>query len=77
MAVKNSGKPSPMKLWPKSEKAKFVKVGFEVETGGKEASVARLASASAYGIVRYLYDCPRNKFKFADDRSGSQWQEWE
>jgi hypothetical protein len=66
-----------MKLWPKSERAKFVRVGFDVETGGKEAAVTRLASASAYGIARYLYDCPRNKFKFADDRSGTQWQEWE
>jgi len=66
-----------MKLWPKSEKAKFVKVGFDVETGGREAAVVRLANASAYGIVRYFYNCPMNKFKFADDRSGTQWQEWE
>jgi hypothetical protein len=66
-----------MKLWPKSEKSKVIKVGFDVEPQGKEAAVDRLASASAYGIVRYLYNCPRNKFKFADDRSGTQWQEWE
>ena len=62
------------KLWPKSERDKVVKVGFDVEPGGREAAVTRLANASAYAIVRYLYNCGRNKFKFADDRSGTQWE---
>jgi hypothetical protein len=69
---------APMvKLWPESERAKFIKVGFDVESGGKEAAVVRLANALAYGIVRHLYNCPKDKFKFADDRSGAHWQDWE
>lgn len=65
------------KLWPESESGKSVKVGFDIEPGGREAAVARLAGASAYGVVRYLYNCGRNKFKFSDDRSGAHWQDWE
>ncbi|GAH63224.1 unnamed protein product [marine sediment metagenome] len=64
------------KLWPKSAKSKSIKVGFEVESGGREVAVARLSTACAYCTTRYFYDCPREKFKIADDRSGIGWESW-
>ncbi len=64
------------KLWPKSAKSKSIKVGFEIEDSGREVATTRLAEASAYCLVRYFYDCPKDKFKIADDRSGVGWQNW-
>jgi len=64
------------RLWPEALESKRVRVGFEVESRGLDAAVSRLTSASAYCIVRYFYDCPRNKFKIADDRSAVEWGEW-
>jgi len=61
------------KLWPGSAETKGVRVGFEVESHGREAAVARLASASAHCIVRYFYDCPVGKFKIADDIGYISW----
>jgi len=65
------------KLWPKSAKSKSIKVGFEVESGTREAAVSRLSSALAYCTTRYFYDCPREKFRIADDKSGVGWEDWE
>ena len=65
------------KLWPKSAKSKSVKVGFEVERNGQQAAVKRLASACAYCMTRYFYDCPKKKFKIADDKSGVGWESWD
>jgi hypothetical protein len=64
------------KLWPESAKSKSIKVGFEFEDGGQEAALARLAGSLARCTVRYFYDCPKNKFKIADDRSGAGWENW-
>ncbi len=64
------------RLWPDSTKNKSIKVGFEVEPRGREAGVARLAAACAHCIVRFLYNCPKNKFKVTDDRSGIGWKNW-
>ena len=65
------------KLWPESAKSKGIKVGFEVEEHGREVAIARLTSACAYCTTRYLYDCPKNKFKIAEDKSGIGWGNWE
>lgn len=65
------------KLWPKSAKSKSIKVGFEFESGGRKAAVARLSAACAYCTTRYFYDCPKEKFKIADDKSGIGWENWE
>ena len=64
------------KLWPKWEKSKSIKVGFEIESHGRLVAVKRQAAASAHCIVRYLYNCPENQFKIADDRSGIAWKSW-
>jgi len=65
------------KLWPKSAKSKSIKVGFEVERHGQQVAVKRLASACAYCMTRYFYDCPKKKFKIADDKSGVGWESWD
>ena len=64
------------KLWPESAKSKSIKVGFEIEQRGQEVAVKRLAAGCAHCIVRYLYDCPKNKFKIADDKSDVAWKSW-
>ena len=64
------------KLWPRSAKSKSVKVGFEIESRGREAAVHRLVAASAHCTVRHLYDCPKDKFKISDDRSNIGWESW-
>jgi len=64
------------KVWPKSFGGKGIKVGFEFEERGRGVGVARLSAASAHCVTRYLYDCPMDKFKIADDRSGEAWENW-
>ena len=64
------------KLWPEAVHSKSIKVGFEVEAAGQEVAVKRLANACAYCTVRYLYDCPVDKFRIAEDRSGVGWEDW-
>jgi hypothetical protein len=62
-------------LWP-GEGGKIVNVGFDMESG-QEKALARLSNSFSHCLTRYLYDCPAEKFKAADDRSGIGWQEWE
>lgn len=64
------------KLWPKSARSRSVKVGFEVEGRGREIAVARLVAACAHCTTRYLYNCRKNKFKIAEDRSRVGWESW-
>jgi len=64
------------KVWPKSFVSKGIKVGFEFDVRNVEIAVSRLSAASAHCITRYLYDCPMDKFKIADDRSGEAWENW-
>jgi len=61
------------KLWPKSAKSKSIKVGFEFEEHGQKAAVERLAASCAHCTIRYFYDCPKDKFKIFDDKSGIGW----
>ena len=64
------------KLWPESEENKNIKVGFEIDSRGREVAMARLIAASAYCTARYFYNCPKNKFKISEDRSHLAWQDW-
>ena len=64
------------KLWPVSAKSKSIKVGFDIEGDGREAANARLAAALAHCTTRYLYDCPEDRFKTADDRGSVGWKDW-
>ena len=62
------------KLWPESARSKSIKVGFEVESRGREVALARLVSALAHCTVRYFYNCPQAKFKIADDLTEIDWE---
>lgn len=62
------------KLWPEAGASKSVRVGFDVESYGLYVAVERLASALAHCTVRYLYDCSKENFKIADDRSDINWE---
>ena len=64
------------KIWPKAGKSKAVKVGFEFEERIQSVAIARLTAACAHCTVRYFYDCPKDKFNIADDRSGEAWENW-
>lgn len=61
------------KLWPESARGKTIKVGFDAERRGKLAAVARLATACAFCTTRYLYDCPKNKFRIIEDKTEIGW----
>ena len=65
------------KVWPEYAGSKGIKVGFEIEEKGREIATARLVAASAYCLVRYFYDCPKNRFRIAEDRSGVGWDSWD
>ncbi len=67
---------SNTKLWPK-QMSKPVKVGFEVEEGGRDVASKRLAAGSAHCLCRYLYDCPEKYFKSSVDRADRAWEQWE
>jgi len=64
------------KLWPRLEQSKTVRVGFEVESRGQEAGVMRLVRDFAHCTTRYFYNCRKDKFKIADDRSDAAWENW-
>jgi len=61
------------KLWPTSAKGKGIRVGFEVESKGKDIASVRLATAAAKCIVRYLYDCLKAEFKTSDETENIGW----
>lgn len=63
------------RLWPTSGAGKSIKVGFEIGERGRELAAKRLVSACAYCIVRYLYDCRKNKFKIFDEKSDIGWRD--
>ncbi len=61
------------KIWPEFTGSKTIKVGFEIGQRSPELAVKRLVKACAHSIVRYLYDCPKDKFKIFDDKSDIGW----
>ena len=65
------------KLWPKSAESGNIKVGFDAEHRGQEVAMARLVVACAYCTTRYLYDCPKKKFKIIEDKKRIDWESWE
>jgi hypothetical protein len=61
-------------VWPGTEMGKSIQVGFEMEKD-RETAVYRLVSACAHCTTRYFYNCPRYKFKIADEGSRAGWEE--
>jgi len=64
-------------LWPDSIDGRGIRVAFDVEQGGYEVAIARLANSFAYCTVRYFYDCPLDEFKIFDDKTHASWQQWD
>ena len=62
------------KVWPESAESKGVKVSFETGEQGQEAAVERLVNACAHCTSRYLYNCPRYKFKISDEKRNIGWE---
>jgi hypothetical protein len=67
---------SSEKLWPADSKNKKIDVAFDASRGGSQVSFAHLAAAFAHCATRYFYDCPKNRFKIAEDKSAQAWKEW-
>jgi len=65
------------RLWPKEEASKSIRVGFECETGGFDKAISRLAIDSAFCTTRYFYDCPKARFRIADDKTRIDWEGWQ
>jgi hypothetical protein len=61
------------KMWPQFVDSKTIKVGFEIGQRSQKFAVVRLVEACAHCIARYLYDCPKDKFKIFDDKSDIGW----
>lgn len=64
-------------LWPDSIEGKGIRVAFDIEQGGYEAGIARLADSFAYCTIRYFYDCPLDEFRIFDDKSHTSWRQWD
>ncbi len=65
------------KLWPESEDARTIKVGFDTGERDQQKTVERLIADCAHCTTRYLYNCPKDEFKIFDERTDSAWQDWE
>jgi len=68
--------PSSEVLWPRSGEGKLLRVALEAERGGKEACAAKLAKAAAHCVVRYFYNCPKDKFRTWGERPDTRREEW-
>ena len=63
-------------IWPMSGFGKNSTVGFDVENGGRDEAIKRLANAAAHCIVRNLYNCPMDQFKIFEENSGEGMESW-
>ncbi len=61
------------RLWPQPDPARSIRVGFEIESRGREVAVSRLAAAAAHCVVRYFYNCPQDRFKIAEEIAEVEW----
>ena len=63
-------------IWPMSGFGKSSTVGFDVESGGSDEAMKRLANAAAHCIVRNLYNCPMDQFKIFEENAGAGMNSW-
>ena len=56
------------RLWPKGENERIVRVGFKLETDGRDRAYNRLISGVSHCITRSFYNCPRGKYKSNDEQ---------
>jgi len=64
------------RVWPGSEKSRRVTVGFELGPKGRTAALKRLADSYAHCLVRYFYNCPKDRFNTGDDMNRTGWKQW-
>jgi len=64
------------KVWPDIEDSKVIRVGYDVEKGDRAQAITRLAAAAAHCTTRYFYDCPKDKFRIAEDMSHISYEKW-
>ena len=63
-------------IWPMSGFGKNTTVGFDIESGGSDEAMKRLANATAHCIVRNLYNCPMDQFKIFEENAGAGMESW-
>jgi hypothetical protein len=63
-------------LWPDKLGGEQIEIAFDVEKRGNKAALARLAAAYSHCVTRYFYDCPRRRFKIADEKTVSEIKQW-
>lgn len=63
-------------LWPASGEPLAVRAQVELETQGRDRTITRLAEATAHCIVRHFYDCPRARYRTADEMDGTEAFGW-
>ena len=56
-------------VWPSDKQGLVVRIKVDYETKGYDKAAARLTAAMAHCITRYLYDCPRDRFRTRDEQS--------
>ena len=56
-------------VWPIDKQGRIVRIKVDYETKGYDKAAARLTAATAHCIARYLYDCPRDRFRTRDEQS--------
>ena len=56
-------------VWPSDKQGLVVRIKVDYETKGYDKAAARLTAATAHCITRYLYDCPRDRFRTRDEQS--------
>lgn len=64
------------RLWPVSMDGKPVHVAVELETKGRALAMARMTTAAAHCIVRYLHNCPKDQFDIREEQKEYEMYSW-
>ncbi len=63
-------------VWPDTRAGKVIRVKVDLETKGREATVARLTTATAHCITRFFYNCPRDRFRISEEQVIYEMTDW-
>jgi len=63
-------------VWPKLDEGKPLSVEFDSQYGAAGAAEKLLAKITAHCIVRYFYDCPKDKFKTRGEITDPDVKRW-
>ena len=62
--------------WPRDGGGRSVSVGVDSEAGADDSAVRMLSKSTAHCIVRYLYDCAKDKFKASAEVVDDELKYW-